>query len=73
MQTQLRGAIVGYGFMGRAHSNAYRQVNKFFTLDHQPILKAACGRDEAKVRAFAGNWGWQTSTWPSARSPGCST
>src|SRR5438034_4511827 len=46
--------------MGRAHSNAYRQVNKFFPLEHQPVLKAACGRNEAKVQPFARNWGWQS-------------
>jgi predicted dehydrogenase len=39
--------IIGYGFMGRAHSNAFRQVNNFFALDRQVVLKAACGRDGA--------------------------
>ena len=59
MAKPLRIGIVGYGFMGRAHSNAYRQVNKFFKLEHEPVLKAACGRSEAKTREFADNWGWQ--------------
>src|SRR5690349_2341900 len=57
---KLRVGIVGYGFMGRAHSNAYRQVNKFFDLGVEPALQAACGRDEAQVRDFAGRWGWQS-------------
>lgn len=59
MRKPLRIGIVGYGFMGRAHSNAYRQVNKFFKLEREPVLKAACGRNEAKTREFADNWGWQ--------------
>jgi predicted dehydrogenase len=57
---KLNIGIVGYGFMGRAHSNAYRQVNKFFDLDVEPVLKAACGRDSAQVGTFADRWGWET-------------
>ena len=45
--------IVGYGFMGRTHSNAFRQVNQFFDLPYEPVLKAACGRDGEKTAAFA--------------------
>jgi predicted dehydrogenase len=56
----LNVGIIGYGFMGRAHSNAYRQVNKFFDRGIQPVLKAACARDEAKAKAFADNWGWES-------------
>jgi predicted dehydrogenase len=52
--------MIGYGFMGRAHSNAYRKVNQFFTLDYQPVLKAACARKADKVKAFAENWGWES-------------
>jgi predicted dehydrogenase len=54
----LRIGIIGYGFMGRAHSNAYRKVGHFFDLKYEPVLQAACGRDEEKVRAFASNWGY---------------
>ena len=32
--------IIGYGFMGRAHANAYAKVNHFFDLDYRPVLKA---------------------------------
>lgn len=60
MAKPLRVGIVGYGFMGRAHSNAYRQVNRFFDLETRPVLQAACGRNEEKVRAFAANWGWES-------------
>ena len=58
---ELRIGIIGYGFMGRAHSNAYRQVNRFFKSDYLPLLKAACGRNEEKLREFADNWGWEST------------
>jgi predicted dehydrogenase len=56
----LRIGIIGYGFMGRAHSNAYHKVNHFFDLTYRPVLQAACARDEAKVRAFADRWGYSS-------------
>jgi predicted dehydrogenase len=52
--------LVGYGFMGRTHSNAFRKVNNFFDLDYQPVLKAVCGRDGAKAAAFAKQWGYES-------------
>ncbi len=52
--------MVGYGFMGRAHSNAYRRVGNFFDLDYQPVLKAACGRNKKAVQAFADMWGYES-------------
>src|SRR3954453_3494458 len=58
---ELRIGMIGYGFMGRAHTNAYCQVGHFFDLPYQPVLKAACGRDEAKVKAFAANWGYEST------------
>ncbi len=51
--------MIGYGLMGRAHSNAFRQVSQFFKLGHRPVLKAVCGRDAAKVKDFADNWGYE--------------
>ncbi len=45
--------------MGRAHSNAYSQVCKFFPHTIRPVLKAACGRDAAELGPFAENWGWE--------------
>lgn len=57
----LRIGIIGYGFMGRAHSNAYRKVNNFFDLKHQVVLKAACARDASKVKAFAKQWGYEST------------
>jgi predicted dehydrogenase len=57
----LRIGLVGYGFMGRTHSNAYRQANQFFDGDYRPELKAVCGRDRGKVEQFATQWGYQSS------------
>jgi predicted dehydrogenase len=54
----LNVGMIGYGFMARAHSNAHRAVNRFFELQHRPVLKAVCARDEARARAFADNWGY---------------
>ena len=57
--------MIGYGFMGRTHSNAYRKVNNFFDLEYQPVLKAACARNQEKVQAFADTWGYESieSDW----------
>ena len=57
---KLNIGMIGYGFMGRAHSNAFRKVNNFFQLEHQCVLQAVCARDAAKVKAFAENWGYQS-------------
>lgn len=58
---KLRVGLVGYGFMGRTHSNAFAKVNQFFELKHQPVLAAVCARDTAKVKAFAAQWGFESS------------
>ncbi len=57
---KLNVGMIGYGFMGRAHSNAYRKVNNFFDLEYQPVLKAACARNEESVKAFADQWGYES-------------
>ena len=44
MPKALNVGMIGYGFMGRAHSNAYRKVNQFFKLEYQPVLKACAAR-----------------------------
>lgn len=51
--------MIGYGFMGRAHSNAYRKVGNFFDLEYQPVLKALCARTRAKAEDFAARWGYE--------------
>jgi predicted dehydrogenase len=58
---KLNVGLIGYGFMGRAHSNAFRKVSNFFDLEYQPVLKAVCARDLAKVKAFAAKWGYESS------------
>ena len=59
MSQPLKIGMIGYGFMGRTHTNAYKRVNDFFPeLKYRPILQAACGRDETKVQAFAEQWGY---------------
>jgi hypothetical protein len=51
--------LVGYRFMGRAHSNAYRQVARFFDLELAPRMRAICGRDEAGTKDAAASLGWE--------------
>jgi predicted dehydrogenase len=51
--------MIGYKFMGRAHSNGWRQVGHFFDVDPQPRLRAICGRDEAATRDAAMTLGWE--------------
>ncbi|MFO1070000.1 MAG: Gfo/Idh/MocA family oxidoreductase [Geminicoccaceae bacterium] len=59
MGKPLRVGMIGYGFMGKAHSNAYRKVANFFPeLEHRPVLQAICARDAAKAQAFADVWGY---------------
>jgi predicted dehydrogenase len=57
---KLNVGLIGCGFMGRTHSNASRKVNNFFDLEYQPVLKAVCDIDEARVRAFALKWGYES-------------
>jgi myo-inositol 2-dehydrogenase/D-chiro-inositol 1-dehydrogenase len=52
--------VVGTGFMGRTHSNAFSQVNHFFDLPYKPVLKAICARSGDKARAFAAQWGYES-------------
>ncbi|MBM3832271.1 MAG: Gfo/Idh/MocA family oxidoreductase [Verrucomicrobia bacterium] len=56
----LRIGLIGYGFMGRAHSNGFRKVNNFFDLEYQPVLKAICARSEDKAKSFAAKWGYES-------------
>lgn len=50
--------LIGYGFMGRTHSNAFLQAPRFFTLPYRPVLKAVAARNKDRVKAFADNWGY---------------
>ena len=52
--------LVGYGFMGRTHSNAFHQAPHFFPLPARPVLKAICARNAERAQAFADNWGYES-------------
>ena len=60
MPKPLNIGMIGYGFMGRAHSNAYAKVSHFFDLEYKPVLKAVCARDAAKAKEFAARWGYES-------------
>lgn len=55
---KMRIALLGHRFMGRAHSNAWRQVSKFFDPPFEPVLQVVCGRDREDLQTFADKWGW---------------
>ncbi len=60
MTKPLNIGMIGYGFMGRAHSNGYNRVANFFETEYVPVLKAVCARDKAKAEAFAKTWGYES-------------
>ena len=57
---KLNIGMVGYGFMGRTHSNAFAQVNHFFDVPFQPVLKTVCARNAARAQSFAARWGYES-------------
>ncbi|MCX8089618.1 MAG: Gfo/Idh/MocA family oxidoreductase [Verrucomicrobiae bacterium] len=59
MARTLRVGLIGYRFMGRAHSNAWRQAPRFFPLKAHVELHTICGRDAAGVQAARAQLGWQ--------------
>ena len=61
MSRDINVAILGTRFMGRAHSHAFLDVVNFFDVPLRPVLRAACGRDAARLAAFARQFGWQTT------------
>ncbi|MFZ5829555.1 MAG: Gfo/Idh/MocA family protein [Planctomycetota bacterium] len=65
-------ALIGQGFMGRSHSNAWGQVAKFFKPPLTPVMHTVFGQPEENPRAFADNWGWENAStdWQATvRSP----
>lgn len=62
MKKTLNIAIIGMGFMGRAHSNAWSQLNKFFDTEYEICLKAVAGKNEERTRQFAKRWGYESYT-----------
>jgi predicted dehydrogenase len=59
MKPELRVALLGQGFMGRAHSNAYLQVGRFFDAPYRIRRKVICGRDAAVLDRMARDWDWE--------------
>jgi len=59
-QKEVGIGLIGYAFMGKTHSNAYRQVARFFEPDVKPVLRAICGRNEANVKQAADGFGWES-------------
>src|SRR5437667_3936346 len=60
MAKPLNVGIIGYGFMGKAHSNAYAQVNHFFDLPYKTVMKAVCARSADNAKKFADQWGYES-------------
>jgi predicted dehydrogenase len=56
----LNVGLIGCGFMGRTHSNAYRKVGNFFDLEYRPVLKTICDFNEEKAKAHAARWGFES-------------
>ncbi len=62
MTSSVNIAMLGSKFMGRAHSNAWSKVGKFFPVDPPPVLHTVAGRNAADLEVFARTWGWQHSS-----------
>ena len=58
MPKTLNIGMIGYKFMGRAHSNAWLKADKFFDLKARPVMQVICGRDRTGVSQAARRWGW---------------
>ncbi|MFT7667794.1 MAG: putative dehydrogenase [Planctomycetota bacterium] len=65
MVKKLNCALIGQAFMGKAHSNAYRQVGRFFELPLDPVMYVVAGRNKETLPGFAERQGWQgwTANW----------
>ncbi len=59
MSKELRVGLIGCGFMGRTHSNAYRRLNNFFSVEHRPVLRYICDVNEEKAKQYAATWGYE--------------
>ena len=57
----LRVALLGQGFMGKAHSNAYVQAPHFYDLPYNVRRTLLCGRDPVQLAATADRWGWEST------------
>jgi len=62
MAKTLRVGMIGYGFMGKAHSNAWRQAPRFFPLKAHVAMHTICGRQAAAVQAVRAHLGWENAS-----------
>jgi len=60
MTKKLNVGLIGYGFMGRTHSNAYHKVKHFFDIPYDPVLQVVCGLVEEEAKAFAEKWEYKS-------------
>jgi predicted dehydrogenase len=60
MKKKLNVGVIGCGFMGRTHSNAFLQAPRFFDLPVERVLKRVCARNAERAKAFAENWGYES-------------
>ncbi len=65
MSKKINFGLVGYKFMGKAHSNALQRIGMFFEPDLEIVMKAICGRDEEWLKQAAHKFGWESydSSW----------
>ena len=59
MEDKLNVGLIGYKFMGKAHSNAFQRIGMFFEPSRKIVMKAICGRNESWVRESAQKYGWE--------------
>lgn len=59
MSKMLNVAMIGYKFMGKAHSQAWREASLFFDVPIKPVMKVVCGRHEEPLKEFADRWQWE--------------
>lgn len=60
---KLNIAMLGTGFMGKAHSNGWMKVAKFFDVPYEPVLKVVFGTNKENTEAFAARWGYQETAY----------
>ena len=58
---KLNIGVIGCGFMGRTHSNAFSKVTNFFDVPYRPVLKTICARSGDRARSFADRWGYEST------------